>query len=72
MFSLLASIGIGGTIGTIFGVMADPVSNAVVTYSFKGLRRMSKGDHLSQEEKDWIREYNEQKRQYPALYDHWR
>ena len=71
MFSLLASIGIGGTIGTIFGVMADPVSNAVVTYSFKGLRRMARGDHLSQEEKDWIRKYNEEKRKYPQFY-YWR
>tara|TARA_R100000808_G_scaffold22460_1_gene48863 strand:- start:1121 stop:1333 length:213 start_codon:yes stop_codon:yes gene_type:complete len=70
MFSLLASIGIGGTVGTILGVMADPVSNAVVTYSFKGLRRMSKGEHLSQDEKDWIRKYNEEKRKYPTF--HWR
>ena len=71
MLSLLASIGIGGTIGTIFGVMSDPVANSVLTYSFNGLRRIGRGEHLSQEEKDWIRKYNEEKRRYPTSF-YWR
>lgn len=61
MVSILASIGIGGTLGTILGVMEDPVSNAVIKFAFKKLRWMSKGGHLSGEEKKWIHEYNNRK-----------
>lgn len=61
MVSLLASIGIGGTVGVIFGIMEDPVANTVLSFSFKKLRGMTKGEHLSKEEKEWIKEYNNQK-----------
>ncbi len=58
MISFLASIGIGGTVGVIFGVIEDPVANAVLMFAFKKLRGMTKGEHLSKEEKEWIKEYN--------------
>ena len=61
MVSFLASIGIGGTVGVIFGVMDDPVANTVLKFAFKKLRSMSKGEHLSKEEKKWIKEYNNRK-----------
>jgi len=58
MISLLASIGIGGTVGVILGIMEDPVANTVLSFSFKKLRGMARGEHLSKEEKEWIKEYN--------------
>jgi hypothetical protein len=58
MVSLLASIGIGGTVGVILGIMEDPVANTVLSFSFKKLRGMARGEHLSKEEKEWIKEYN--------------
>ena len=58
MVSLLASIGIGGTVGVILGIMEDPVANTVLSFSFKKLRGMARGEHLSKEEKDGIKEYN--------------
>ena len=58
MISLLASIGIGGTVGVVLGVLENPVANTVLTFSFKKLRGMAKGNHLSEEEKVWIKEYN--------------
>jgi len=58
MVSLLASIGIGSTVGIILGVVNDPVANKVFAFGFRKLRSMSKGEHLSKEEKEWIKEYN--------------
>ena len=58
MVSLLASIGIGGTVGVILGIMEDPVANTVLSFSFKKLRGMARGEHLSKEEKERIKEYN--------------
>ena len=58
MISLLASIGIGGTVGVVLGVLENPVANTVLTFSFKKLRGLAKGHSLSEEEKVWIKEYN--------------
>ena len=61
MLSLLTSIGVGSTIGVVLGIMEDPVANTILKFSFKKLRGMAKGEHLSKEEKEWIKEYNNQK-----------
>tara|TARA_R110000824_G_scaffold231356_7_gene419196 strand:+ start:885 stop:1136 length:252 start_codon:yes stop_codon:yes gene_type:complete len=58
MIALLASIGIGGTFGVVLGVLENPVANTVLTFSFKKLRSIAKGNQLSEEEKVWIKEYN--------------
>ncbi|MHC4857635.1 MAG: hypothetical protein ACYTBY_07550 [Planctomycetota bacterium] len=61
MISLLTSIGVGGSLGMIFGILEDPIANQIVKFAFKYLRKMSKGEHLSLEEKRWIRDYNDRK-----------
>ena len=61
MISLLASLGIGGSVGVALGILEDPVANEMLKLAWGCLRSMSKGEHLSSEEKEWIRDYNAQK-----------
>jgi len=35
MISLLTSIGVGGSLGMIFGILEDPIANQIVKFAFK-------------------------------------
>lgn len=61
MISLLTSIGVGGSLGVALGILEDPVANQILKLAWGCLRAASKGEHLSSEEKEWIRDYNAQK-----------
>ena len=61
MISLLTSLGIGGSVGVALGILEDPVANQVLKLAWRCLRSMSRGEHLSSEEKEWIRDYHAQK-----------
>jgi len=58
MASLIISMGIGGSLGTILGFLKDPLVNKVLGFSLKKLSSLAKGEHLSEEEKDFIKKYN--------------
>lgn len=58
MASLIISMSVGGSIGTILGFLKDPLMNKVLAFSLEKLSCLAKGDHLSEEEKDFIKKYN--------------
>ena len=59
MASLLISLSVGGSLGTIIGIFQDPIMNKVLAFSSQALGHLARGDHLSQEEKDFIKQYND-------------
>jgi hypothetical protein len=61
MLTLLASIGIGGTLGVAIEVLADPLANSIIMFSIKGLKKLAKGHPLSPKEQKFIREYNKER-----------
>ena len=61
MTSLIISMGFGGSIGTVLGFLKDPLMNKVLGFSLKKLSSLAKGEHLSEEEKDFIKKYNNRK-----------
>ena len=61
MTSLIIAMGFGGSIGTVLGFLKDPLMNKVLGFSLKKLSSLAKGEHLSEEEKDFIKKYNNRK-----------
>lgn len=61
MIALLASIGFGGSLGAIIGILENPMAGVSLKIAKDALLALSRGDHLSQAEKDFIRDYNETK-----------
>ena len=61
MASLLISMGIGGSLGTIIGILKDPLTGIAFKFATNNLSRVAKGEHLNNEEKDFIKKYNSRK-----------
>jgi len=61
MASLLISLGVGGSLGTIIGVLKDPVSGFIFKFATSNLSKIAKGEHLNAEEKEFIKNYNSRK-----------
>ena len=61
MASLIISMGIGGSVGSILGILQDPIMNKVLSFSLKKLSGLARGEHLSEEDKAFIKDYNSRK-----------
>lgn len=61
MASLIISMGIGGSVGSILGILQDPIMNKVLSFSLKKLSGLARGEHLSEEDKVFIKDYNSRK-----------
>ena len=59
MIALLASIGFGGSLGVIIGILENPMAGVALKIAKNALLTISRGEHLSKDEKDFIRDYNE-------------
>jgi len=60
MISLLASIGIGGSLGTIIAILENPATGIILKFAKKAVIALSQGKHLSEAEKQFIKDYNHQ------------
>jgi len=61
MASLLISMGIGGSLGTVIGVLKDPLFGLTFKFASKNLLKLARGEHLNAEEKEFIKNYNSRK-----------
>jgi hypothetical protein len=59
--ALLASLGIGGSLGIALGILKDPRTRKVLKYAAKAAKVLSSGEHLSEADKKFIRDYNSKK-----------
>jgi hypothetical protein len=60
MIALLASIGIGGSLGTIIAILENPATGIILKFAKKAVIALSQGKHLSEAEKQFIKDYNHQ------------
>jgi len=58
MTSLIISLVFGGATGGILGLLSNPVADVILSYSFKSLGKLARGEHLSEADKKFIKEYN--------------
>ena len=58
MIALLASIGIGGSLGAIIGILENPMAGIALKIAKTAIVALSQGKHLSKDEKDFIQGYN--------------
>jgi len=61
MASLLISMGIGGSLGTIIGVLKDPLLGLTFKFATKNISKLARGEHLNAQEKEFIKNYNSRK-----------
>jgi len=61
MASLLISIGIGGSLGTVIGVLKDPLLGLTFKFATNNLSKLARGEHLNAKEKEFIKNYNSRK-----------
>ena len=61
MASLLISIGIGGSLGTVIGVLKDPLFGLTFKFATNNLSKLARGEHLNAQEKEFIKNYNSRK-----------
>lgn len=59
--ALLASLGIGGTLGIVLGILKDPHTRKVLKYAAKAAKFLAAGKHLSEADKKFVRDYNSRK-----------
>lgn len=67
MTSLLISMGIGGSLGTVIGVLKDPLFGLTFKFATNNLSKIARGDHLNAEEKEFIKKYNSRKYIYNGI-----
>lgn len=58
MIALLAAFGIGGSAGTIIAILKNPATGIVLNFAKDSLKSLSRGDHLSEADKEFIYDYN--------------
>ena len=61
MASLLISLGVGGSLGTIIGVLKDPLLGLTFKFATNNLSKLARGEHLNAQEKEFIKNYNSRK-----------
>jgi len=61
MVSLLISMGIGGSLGTVLGVLKDPLLGLTFKFATNNLSKLARGEHLNAGEKEFIKKYNSRK-----------
>mgnify|MGYP003639780105 FL=1 len=56
--AILASLGIGGTLGIVLGILGDPKTRKILKYATKAAKFLAEGKHLSEKDKKFIKDYN--------------
>ena len=65
MVAILISLGLGGATGGVLGgVFTKPLTDLLLSFSLHSLKKLARGDHLSKEERQFIKEYNRRRMIY--------